>query len=65
MTVSKSKSVQEVQTEGKSLKVLRMDSGSLFRIGFDGGGVVPEVLSGLYTSPRVAEQDIQKYLMNR
>jgi len=65
MTVSKSKSVQEVQTEGKSLKVLRMDSGSLFRIGFDGGGVVPEALSGLYTSPRVAEQDIQKYLTNR
>lgn len=65
MTVSKSKAVSEVKTDGRSLKVLRMDSGALFRIGYDGGGVVPEQLSGLYTTPRVAEQDIQKYLAER
>jgi hypothetical protein len=61
-----SKAVQQVQVQdGKDLKVLRCDSGGLFRIGYDGGGEVPADLQSLYTSPRLAVQAINAYLEKR
>jgi archaeosine-15-forming tRNA-guanine transglycosylase len=63
--MSQSKKVSEVQTEGKAFIVMRTESGSLFRVGLEGGGVVPEALAGLYTTPKVAEQSIQMYLSKR
>jgi hypothetical protein len=54
----------EVQN-GKDLKVLSSEGSSLFRIGFDGGGVVPKELDGLYTSTDVAEKAIRAYLVKR
>lgn len=54
----------EVQN-GKDLKVLRTDGSSLFRVGFDGGGKLPDELTGLYTSEDVAEKAIRAYLVRR
>lgn len=63
--MSKSKAVSEVQTDGKSFIVMREDQGSLYRIGLEGGGVIPTDLSGRYTSVHAAEVDIAKYLSTR
>jgi hypothetical protein len=50
---------------GKDLKVLKHDGCSLFRVGFDGGGVVPKELEGFYTSVDVAQKAITAYLARR
>lgn len=63
--MSRSNKVSEVQTDGKSFIVMRSDTSTLFKVGLEGGGVVPQDLAGLYTTPKVAEQDIQKYLAKR
>lgn len=61
-----SKSVQSVEVkDGRDLKILRKDGSTLYRVGFDGGGVVPSELDSLFTSTRAAELAIQKYLTNR
>lgn len=61
-----SKAVSRVETDQvKDFKVLKCDQGALFRVGLDGGGVVPDMLSGLYTSIKAAEFDIKKYLSQR
>lgn len=62
---TKSKQVSEVQTDGKSFIVMRADGSSLFRVGLQGGGVVPEDLKGFFTTTKVAEQAIHKYLSER
>jgi hypothetical protein len=54
----------EVQ-DGKDIKVLQCEGSSLFRVGFDKGGVVPKDLDGLYTSKDVAEKAIRAYLNKR
>lgn len=61
-----SKSVSKVETSSdKSFIVMKQDVGVLYRIGLEGGGVVPDVLSGQYTSITAAEMDIKKYLATR
>lgn len=66
MATSTSKSVSKVETSSeKSFIVMKQDLGVLYRIGLEGGGVVPDVLSGRYTSIKAAEHDIQKYLVQR
>lgn len=62
---SRSKTVHSVETDGKAFLVMRAEGSVLFRIGLEGGGVVPEQLKGLYTSQAVAENDINKYLESR
>lgn len=60
------KAVSKVETnQEKSFIVMKQDIGVLYRIGLEGGGVVPDVLSGRYTSIHAAELDIQKYLASR
>ena len=60
------KAVSKVETSSeKSFIVMRQDLGILYRVGLEGGGVVPDVLSGQYTSIKAAEYDIEKYLVNR
>lgn len=51
--------------ESKQLKVVANPKlfGS-FAIAFEGGGQVPEVLSGRYTSIRIADTAIMAYLAN-
>jgi hypothetical protein len=64
-TKSLSKSVAEVPTGGKAFKIMRADGSVLYRIGLENGGVVPDVLTGFYTSVSVAENAVQKYLESR
>jgi hypothetical protein len=64
--MSVSKSVSKVQTDSpKGFIVMKQDIGVLYRVGLEGGGVVPDVLTGRYTSIAAAELDIQKYLATR
>lgn len=60
------KSVSKVETNSeKSFVVMKQNLGVLYRVGLEGGGVVPDVLSGQYTSIAAAEMDIKKYLATR
>lgn len=62
------KAVSKVETELDSQKdfiVMKQDTSTLYRIGLQGGGVVPTLLSGQYTSIHAAELDIKKYLVSR
>lgn len=61
-----SKAVSKVETSSeKSFIVMKQDLSILYRVGLEGGGVVPDILSGQYTSIKAAEYDIEKYLANR
>ncbi len=60
------KSVAKVNTDqDKAFVVMKQDYGVLYKIGLEGGGVVPEDLKGQYTSIHAAQLDIQKYLAKR
>jgi len=64
---SKSNKVSTVEAgkDKKNLIVMRKEGTTLWRIGFEGGGEVPQKLAGLYTSTKVAEQAIKDYLVKR
>lgn len=49
----------------KKMVVMRKEGTTLWCIGFENGGEVPQKLSGLYTSIPVAEIAIENYLANR
>jgi hypothetical protein len=64
--MSVSKSVSKIETDSpKKFIVMKQDLGVLYRVGLEGGGVVPDILSGRYTSIKAAEYDIEKYLVQR
>lgn len=50
----------------KELKVLKVDNTSLFGLGYEGGGELPDELKGaMWTSPVKAEKAAQAYLTSR
>lgn len=64
MAATKSKAVSKVETvkeKGKNFIVMKAENTVLYRIGYEGGGEVPAILSGLYTKPEIAERAIQAY----
>lgn len=46
----------------KNLKIYRVKNSGLYAIKFVGGGQLPDDLSGMYTSPALAEKAIEKFL---
>ncbi len=59
--------VEEVKTEEvkKELIIIPVNRTSLYSIKWRGGGQVPDVLTGKYTSPKLAHDDIEKYMVER
>lgn len=50
------------QTKNKSeLTIYQVGNTALFRVKYAGGGELPEVLRGMYTTPILAQKDINKY----
>jgi len=51
--------------KGKDLGIYQVLNTSLYKIAFKQGGELPKELTGMYTSPRLAQETIDKYLNNR
>lgn len=49
----------------KELKVGPKENTALYRVYYDNGGELPKCLSGLFTTPEVAQNAIDNYLKNR
>ena len=48
-------------SEEKGFKIERANNSMLWEIKFEGGGQIPNALTGLYTSKRDAEQAIARF----
>ena len=58
--------VETTKESGRDFVIMHEDGSSLYKIGYDGGGVVPEELaSSLYTSIDVASKAIESYQAKR
>lgn len=47
---------------GKELKIYHVKNTALYKVAFTSGGELPEELSGMYTSPKFAQDAIEAYL---
>lgn len=52
-------------TESKELKVFKKTNTSLYFVQFEGGGNTPTELSGMWTTPQLAQTAIDKYLAKK
>jgi len=56
----------QYETEnGKVIQAVKLQQGSLWKVEFKPGGALPKSLSGSYTSEKLANTDIEKYLVQR
>jgi len=53
---------QHKTPNGKQLRILPRDNKMIFDISFVGGGEIPPIIQGGFTSITVAEAQIKKYL---
>ena len=51
-------------TDQPSFKIVKIVNTSLFKITRDGSGAIPDKYNGLYTSPQLAQKDVDKYLID-
>ena len=51
--------------QGKKLKIYHVSNTSLYKICFEDGGQLAQEVSGLFTSPHLAQEQITKYLKRR
>jgi len=51
--------------QGKKLKIFHVSNTSLYKIAFEDGGQRAQEISGLFTSPHLAQEQITKYLKRR
>lgn len=49
----------------KALQVMSNKGGPHYKVGWKGGGEVPEALSGLFTDQGIAQQAIEIYVTNK
>lgn len=49
----------------KKIKILKVKNAALYRVGFDGGGVLPKELQGSWTGPILAQAAIDNYESKR
>ena len=52
-------------SNGKTIQATKLPQGALWKIEFKPGGALPKTLQGMYTSQKLANDDIEKYLEAR